>query len=356
MARRFRHFGVLPVLAAIVASLARLVAASAWTTLNSANFVMVGDAGERSLHDVALRLEQFRAVIALLFPRVKQSTGVPTVVVVFGSNKAYEPFRPRYQGKTVQVAGYFVQASDTNYVTLTTEDADEGLRVVYHEYTHFLVGNSMTAAPVWLNEGLAEFYSTFALKSDGKGAFIGRVIPQHVFTLRERFIPLGELMAVDASSPLYNEGDRRSIFYAESWALIHYLLMEVGDGRERIDRYLTAGAGGESVDRAFAAAFGDDIKQFESKLRNYVRRSIYNAREFHFAERVAADQGGTGRVLTAVSTRPWRSIRTWRAHTSRSGCSRCATIALPRLGRTCGRRLRSIRTTPLRSTRTVYRS
>ena len=305
MARRLGHFGVLPVLAAIVAACVRLVAASGWTTLSSAHFVMVGDAGERSLHDVALRLEQFRAVIALLFPRIKQPTAVPTVVVVFGSNKAYDPFRPRYQGKTVPVAGYFVHASDTNYVTLTTENADEGFRVVYHEYTHFLVGNWMTAAPVWLNEGLAEFYSTFALKSDGKGAFIGRVIPQHVFTLRERFIPLGELVAVDRSSPLYNEGDRRSIFYAESWALVHYLVMEVGDGRERIDRYLTAAAGGEPVDRAFAAAFGDDIKEFESKLRNYVRRSIYNEVEFKFAERVAADRGGTGRALTAGEIEAW---------------------------------------------------
>jgi tetratricopeptide (TPR) repeat protein len=305
MARRFRHFGVLLALAGILAASVRLAATPAWTIVSSPNFVLLGDTGEKSLHDVALRLEQFRAVIALLFPRLKQSTGVPTVVVVFGSNKAYEPFRPRYQGKTVQVAGYFVQASDSNYVTLTTDNADDGLRVVYHEYTHFLVGNWITAAPVWLNEGLAEFYSTFALKSDGKGAFIGRVIPQHVFTLRDRFIPLSELIAVDRRSPLYNEGDRRSIFYAESWALIHYLLTEVGDGRERIDRYLTGVAAGQAVDRAFAAAFGDDINQFESKLRNYVRRRIYNEFEFRFAERVAADQGGKGRPLSAGEIEAW---------------------------------------------------
>ena len=305
MARRLGHFGVLPVLAAVLAAFVRLAAAPAWTTLSSANFVIVGDAGERSLRDVALRLEQFRGVIALIFPRVKQSTGVATNVIVFGSNKAYEPFRPRYQGRTVQVAGYFVQASDAAYITLTTENADEGLRVVYHEYTHFLVGNSITAPPVWLNEGLAEFYSTFALKSDGKGAFIGRVIPQHVFTLRERFIPLSELMGVDRSSPLYNEGDRRSIFYAESWALVHYLLTEAGDGRDRINRYLALVAGGEPIERAFAAAFGDDIKEFESKLRNYVRRRIYSEFEYKFAERVDADRGGASRALSAGEIEAW---------------------------------------------------
>src|SRR5438874_9901637 len=256
MTRRVRGFGVLLVLACAFALSARPAAAAVWTILQSSNFIVLGDAGERSLRDVALRLEQFWAVIGRLVPRVKLSASVPTIVVVFGSDKTYEPFRPRYQGKSVQVSGYFVQAADANYVTLTTNTDDDGFRIVCHEYTHFLIGYSMTAPPVWLNEGLAEFYSTFALKSDGKGAFIGRPIPDHIRALRERFIPLHELMTVDRASPLYNEGDRRSIFYAESWALIHYLLMEVRDGRDRINRYLAAVTGGEPLERAFVTAFG----------------------------------------------------------------------------------------------------
>src|SRR5207237_8942366 len=113
------------------------------------------------------------------------SSCVPTVVVVFGSGRAFDPFRPRYQNKIVPVAGYFVQGPDANYVTLTLDTGDEGFRVICHEYTHFLVGNSVASVPVWLNEGLAEFYSTFALKSDGKTAFIGRVIPYPIETLTD---------------------------------------------------------------------------------------------------------------------------------------------------------------------------
>ena len=46
----------------------------------------------------------------------------------------------------------------------------------------------------------------------------------------ERLLPVAQLLAVDETSALYNEGERRSIFYAESWALTHYLLMERPSG------------------------------------------------------------------------------------------------------------------------------
>src|SRR5207244_1956985 len=91
-----RGFGVLLVLACAFALSTRPAAAPAWTILQSPNFIVLGDAGERSLRDVALRLEQFRAVIGRLVPRAKLSASVPTIVVVFGSDKTYEPFRPRY--------------------------------------------------------------------------------------------------------------------------------------------------------------------------------------------------------------------------------------------------------------------
>ena len=38
-------------------------------------------------------------------------------------------------------------------------------------------------------------------------------------------MPLRELKAVDHTSGVYNEGDRRGVFYAESWALMHYLML-----------------------------------------------------------------------------------------------------------------------------------
>ena len=74
------------------------------------------------------------------------------------------------------------------------------------------------------------------------------MIENHIFQLRERFIPLRELMAVRHDSPLYNEGDRRSIFYAESWALLHYFMVGKPERMPQLVKYLerySAGASSE---------------------------------------------------------------------------------------------------------------
>ena len=68
--------------------------------------------------------------------------------------------------------------------------------------------SNSSPVPLWLNEGLAELYSTFE-SEDGKVA-IGKPIERHVYWLRDQpLIPLRELFAVDVDSPTYNEGRRQ---------------------------------------------------------------------------------------------------------------------------------------------------
>ena len=276
-----------------------------WTAVRSTNFLLIGDAGEPALHDVAARLEQFRAVFSRLLPRTTLSTGVPTVVVVFGSRRAFEPFMPIYNGVPSQVGGFFQAGSDTNYVVLTLASYDQGFRTIAHEYTHLLVSNALSSVPPWFNEGVAEFYATFALRDDHKGAYIGRVHPHHVLLLRNRFVPLSDVLAVDHNSPLYNEADRRSVFYAESWALMHYLILERPGGVEAVGKYLAALAGGEAVDSAFRRAFGTEVSALEKELRAYVQRQSYRSVEYSFGDKVDIDRGAAGRRLSAAESEAW---------------------------------------------------
>jgi hypothetical protein len=58
-----------------------------------------------------------------------------------------------------------------------------------------------------------------------------------------KLIPLDVLFHVDASSPYYNEENKVSVFYAESWALTHYLM--IGDKhRQMLLDYASALASG----------------------------------------------------------------------------------------------------------------
>lgn len=60
-----------------------------WTSIRSRNFVVVGNANERSMRNVAFQLEQFRYVVSLLFPRVKIETAVPTNVILFKNHNSF---------------------------------------------------------------------------------------------------------------------------------------------------------------------------------------------------------------------------------------------------------------------------
>ena len=169
---------------------------------------------------------------------------------------------------------------------------------MFHEYTHLLVRNAARSIPVWLNEGLAEYYSTYALESGGTRAHIGRPIAHHVELLRERFMPLSQLIAVDTASALYNEGERRSIFYAEAWALTHYLMIEMPKGPAAINTYAAGIARGQRPDDAFRAAFGIGPADFELELRRYVQRSAFRSTVFVFPQRVTVDAPDPGRRMS----------------------------------------------------------
>jgi hypothetical protein len=195
-------------------------AKDAWVMVRSQNFQLIGNAGEKEIRRVATKLEQFRDVFIRLFPGAKFETPVPTTVIVFKSMGSYKPFNP---GNNV---GYFQKGQDVNYITLTTEaNGQNPFSVIYHEYVHLLVDNTSGNVPVWFNEGLAEYYSSFDIEEDRK-AHLGELIPYHLQTLREdKLLPLRTLFAVDHYSPYYNESGKRGVFYAESWALVHYLLL-----------------------------------------------------------------------------------------------------------------------------------
>ena len=276
-----------------------------WTVVHSESMIVMGDQSANTLRDVAQELEQFRAVLGRLSSNGQPAPTAPTLVYVFGTQKAFEPFLPLHNGKPVPLGGYFQRNADTNTIALSTEGFADDATVVFHEYSHLLVGTAVRSIPVWLNEGLAEYYSTFRLKSGGKGANIGLAIARHVQLLRQRFIPLSQLLAVDQSSELYNEGERRSIFYAESWALTHYLMTELPSGQSLINQYASAIAGGAVPEQAFTATFGMTPAAFEPKLRDYLRGLTFKAWVYTFDERLQQGAALPPKVLAPAEADAW---------------------------------------------------
>lgn len=261
------------VAAALLASTVTPAAGAQWLRLRSPHFVVVGDASERELRQVADRVEGFREGLIRALPDATVAMPVPMTIVVFASDAGFTPFKPLVNGKPMaRVAGYFLGGEDAHFVAMTLAHGEAAYPTVLHEYTHALLAETLPTAPMWLHEGLAEIYSTYAERADGRSALIGGAPAMHIQELRDGApLPIEELMAADTSSPVYNEGERRGMFYAQSWALTHYLLLGSETRRRQVPEYLRLRLEGASVADAIRGAFGQEPRAFEQALREYGR-------------------------------------------------------------------------------------
>lgn len=249
-----------------------------WLRVRSKNFNLVGNASEKDIRKVATKLEQFREAFRQIFQQINLNSPIPTNVVVFKNRSTYKPFlMKRADGKVdTRVAGYFQPGADVNYITLSTEGEDaDTYGTIFHEYVHFIVNTSFgkSKIPPWFNEGLAEYYQTFAIEEDQK-AKLGLAPSQHLYLLQQtKLIPLETLFKITNYALHQNGSHSRSIFYAQSWALIHYL-MQGGKG-EGLGKFLLLSLKDTPSEKAFQDVFQMTYAQMEKELKQYVERNTF---------------------------------------------------------------------------------
>src|SRR5262249_37866668 len=114
-----------------------------------------------------------------------------------------------------------------------------------------------------------------------------KVQPNHVFLLREHFLPVADLVRVDHQSPLYNESARSSIFYAESWALVHYLLLSHDQKLlPHAGRFVALLANGVAFEDACRQELGMSGDALQKDLRGYVDSPVFRMLTVIFTERI----------------------------------------------------------------------
>jgi tetratricopeptide (TPR) repeat protein len=245
--------------------------AQPWFELRSAHFNTFSCGPQPEAAKVAARLEQFREAYASL-AGAGAVASPPIVVVAFPTHSSMLPYLPQFQGKPMSLAAYFHHDSDENLIVLSlSETGNDTMQTIFHEYTHLLLRHNDPFWPPWLEEGMAEVYSTFQ-PLQGQGLVrIGGPLPHHLELLaNEQWLPLAELFAVSHSSPTYNEKSRQGIFYAESWLLTHYLML--GDNevlKSRFGKMTPLLRAGEAPGKAFTDALGVSAAVIEKALHKY---------------------------------------------------------------------------------------
>ncbi|MEO6245138.1 MAG: hypothetical protein ABIQ12_06855 [Opitutaceae bacterium] len=256
-------------------------AEAGWVKVTSNSFVILTPAGERVAQRWATELEQFHRGLQEIFPVTPERLR-PVTVVLFPDDRAMSRFVPLENGRPAKAGGFFVRASEANTILVSlARNARDTRRVIFHEAVHWHLSAREVALPLWLDEGLAEVFATFALAGDASFTF-GAAIGSHVDLLRgEKLLPLPNLLAVGRDSLLYHEGERTGIFYAESWALVHYLFFgQRSPGRAAVQRYLELLPVLRSPDDAFLTAFGADYAGLEQALRRYIAGGDYSTHRY----------------------------------------------------------------------------
>ena len=241
---------------------------SQWVQVRSPNFTVYTDAGEKRGRDVALHFEQMRAVFGALFDKVKVSSSQPMYILAFRNNKEFRSVCPIWKGKAENLAGFFQQGNGVTYIALDLS-TEETWQVVFHEYGHFLLNSNSTQMPPWFDEGFAQYFQT--VKVEGKNYLVGNMPPGTAEILRQyTWLPVADLFSVTHNSPFYNESNRQTIFYAESWlAFLHYWFFS--PMQKQMIAYLQIEGSGVPVKEAIQRAFGMDAKDLDKELMTFYR-------------------------------------------------------------------------------------
>lgn len=286
-----KRFALILTLALLCGTLS-ISAKDKWVKVKSKHFTLLGNASERDVRTVGTKLEQFRSVFSQLFPRVRVDSPVPITVIVFKSRSAYVPFMPGYNGKVTEVAGYFQPGEDINYITLTSEFGQTNpFSTIFHEFVHSLTNDSTANMPLWLSEGIAEFYETLEVTDKDTKVTLGTPISHHILRLREtKFMPFPQFFAVHHKSAEYNERDKQSIFYAQAWAFVHYVMLgNNGQRQPQLGQFVNLLGTGAPVEECFKKAFQTDFAAMEKELKNYIGGSRYPVLRYTSKDKLTFD-------------------------------------------------------------------
>jgi tetratricopeptide (TPR) repeat protein len=247
-----------------------------WVEVRSPNFVVLTNAGEKQARKSAIQFEQIRALFRQNF---QFATNAPSPVITIFAVKDESSLRellPEYWAKGhAHPAGIFFSRLNQFYVAIQLDaPGDNPYMGIYHEYYHSISLPFFPGMPVWLAEGLADFFGNSHI--DGDKAYMGEPDAALIQLLRQnRLIPLDVLFSVDHSSPYYNEESKISVFYAESWALTHYFMIgDNGAHRQLLFNYLSYLGQGATQQDAAAKAFGD-FRALQAALERYVQNDQY---------------------------------------------------------------------------------
>lgn len=255
-----------------------------WVEVHSTHFAVLTDAGEKRGREVALRMEQMRAVFSQLLGKDKLKMSVPITVIALKSDKQYGTVAPL---KQTMAASFYVPGTDRVYIVLNLFEVDPW-RAVAHALGHYYMNYNYPPAQGWFDEGLAEYFGS--VRVDNKQVEIGadpELSPEWYEDIFDQVRRIGngpQSLTQLLSSPIWlsmtdlfsmkhdtsgqREGSHHTLYYAQSWMVVHYLINKnkMPEAGVYFDLVLNQKV---PVEKAMVQAFDLSPQQMEEVVRAY---------------------------------------------------------------------------------------
>jgi hypothetical protein len=255
------------------------------------------------LDDYGMRLQTLHGAFRLEFA---EPLGLPDVdaalpVLIFSSRASFNRYCSERDRKPPPDSIKGIYEYERRRVVLY-HDVNMPFEVLFHEGAHQLVHyytrreteGRRVLQSYWFQEGVGTYFEGFRRRGDGQivhdlGAGRDRLptLKQTLRSpeLRRDFIPLSVLvgMTVDEFWKWFSDGEgldaegttrKARLYYAESWAFVHFLRHSGGNGRALFDEYfrleMTGQGGKDPFERLVRKHLGLELQQLEAKFIEHI--------------------------------------------------------------------------------------
>jgi len=238
---------------------------SHWIRVNSSHFSVVTDADDIKGHAVAARFEQMRAVFGQLLARTRINMSEPIDIIALKNDDEYSKVVPNRQGQGIG-SGFFIPGEDRNYFVLNLSK-EESWRAISRDFALVFLNCNYPPTQAWFDEGFADYFSS--LRFENKQVLIGGDPDSFTELLNTTaWLAIPDLFATSRAMPAAQESSHHTVFYAESWIVMHYLLSqnklpETGTYFDMVENQHL------SIEEAIQKAYGMSSGQFADAVKNY---------------------------------------------------------------------------------------
>jgi len=231
-----------------------------WTRVTTPRFTIISATGERNTRELARDLETLASALGDLQPT---PTLPPTRVIVFARRGEAQPYLNLLLNRDQsQATGVFVSQRGAATMLVDASRGRVADRTPYHELVHYLLSGAPQHPPLWAEEGIAEYYSNAQIH--GGEIRVGLPVREHLMRLRRlNIIPARDVFEITRVSPQATS----LIFYAESWAIVDWMLRT---NRKAFDALVHDLASGATTDGALFKHFHRRADDFDSIIRAYL--------------------------------------------------------------------------------------